>query len=134
MAAERARQRELPPPDVLEQVCRSVAHLEERASVFPERELVADVLGRLAGQVSLAEVRESIAGLVQDGHLVPAKLSHAPDAFVTDRALRAERGLIHLMQAGQGAATPLMTAEAVRAGLDTRDLTDGQRARPSPPS
>lgn len=128
MTAERARQRELPPPDVLEQVCRSVAHLEERASVFPERELVADVLGRLAGRVSLAEVRESIAGLVQDGHLVPAKLSHAPDAFVTDRALRAERGLIHMMQAGQGAATPLMTAEAVRAGLDTRDLTDGQRA------
>lgn len=109
------------PVSVLEQTCQSIAHLEERQSVFPARELLADVMGRQAGLYRLDEITGAVAQLAKDKHLVPAKLTHAAEAFVTKTALRAERGIIAEMQRGKGAATPFYK-EADAKSLDAKTL------------
>ncbi len=116
---------------LLGHVSRSVAHLEERVSVFPARDLITDVLERKAGIYQVDEIRAAVDRLAGDGHLVSASLTHAPDAFVTDRALRAERAIIRAMRDGRDAVKPLCPFRAVMGppnnGKPDIALTDGQR-------
>ena len=82
----------LPPaPSALEIVGRTVSRLEERYPVFAERELEALALGHSPGRHSLGEIREAVAWMVRDGHLVEAELRGSDRSYVTDRTLKAER-------------------------------------------
>ena len=76
----------LPPaPSALEIVGRTVSRLEERYPVFPERELEALALSHSPGRHSLGEIREAVAWMVRDGHLVEAELRGSDRSYVTDR-------------------------------------------------
>ncbi len=100
--------------------------VEERQSVFSEHELEALALGHSPGRHSLGEIRDAIAWLVRDGHLIDAELRRADRAFVTDRALKAERSTIAMMKAGIGAGAALARERDVAARLDGAGLTEGQ--------
>ena len=66
-------------------------------------------------------------GWFGDGHLVEARLSRADRAFVTDRALKAERSTIALMKAGIGVGEALAQGRrTLRSGLDGAGLTEEQ--------
>ena len=110
----------------LEIVHLCVRQLEERQSVFPEHQLEALALGHSPGRHSIGEIRDAVARMVGDGHLVEARLSRADRAFVTDRALKAERSTIALMKAGTGAGEALARDEDVAVRLDGAGLTEGQ--------
>ena len=112
---------------VQEAVWRAVEHLEERSSVFAAGDIAAHALGQAPGRYSVEEAEAAIEGLCRDGHLVEATLRGADRAFVTDRALRAERGNIAWMQEGIGAGRPAADAAAVERELAAGALTEGQR-------
>ena len=113
-------------PSTLEIVRGAMRHLEERQSVFAERELEALALGHSPGRHSIGEIRDAVAWMVRDGHLVEARLRRSERSFVTDRALKAERSVIAAMKAGMGAGRPLAREEAVAAHLASAGLTEGQ--------
>ena len=113
-------------PSALAIVRRCMRQLEERQSVFSEHELEALALGHSPGRHSLGEIRDAVAWLVRDGHLVEAELRRADRAFVTDRALKAERSTIAMMKAGIGAGAALARERDVAARLDGAGLTEGQ--------
>ncbi len=124
-AERRAEARSLLP--VHEAVWRAVAHLEERSSVFAAGDIAAHALGQAPGRYSLREVEAAVEELRRDGHLVAAALRGADRAFVTDRALRAERGNIAWMREGAGAGAPAAAGAAVERELAAGVLTEGQR-------
>ncbi len=113
-------------PSALAIVRRCMRQLEERQSVFSEHDLEALALGHSPGRHSLGEIRDAVAWLVRDGHLVEAQLRRADRAFVTDRALKAERSTIAMMKAGIGAGAALAPEKDVAARLDGAGLTEGQ--------
>ena len=118
----------LPPaPSALEIVGRTVSRLEERYPVFAERELEALALGHSPGRHSLDEIREAVAWMVRDGHLVEAQLRGSDRSYVTDRTLKAERRVIAAMKAGLGAGEALAGADEVAAHLAGAGLTAGQQ-------
>ena len=127
-SARRSRGRTvLPPvPTALEIAWRSVRHLEERQSVFAAGELETLALQHSPGRHSIEALREAIGMLVRDAHLVEANLRRADRAYVTDRALKAERALIAMMRAGTGAGEALTSEEEVQTRLAGAGLTDGQ--------
>ena len=112
---------------VHEAVWRAVAHLEERSSVFAAGDIAAHALGQAPGRYSVGEVEAAVEELRRDGHLVAAALRGADRAFVTDRALRAERGNIAWMREGAGAGAPMADGAAVESELAAGPLTEGQR-------
>ena len=113
-------------PSALAIVRRCMRQLEERQSVFSEHDLEALALGHSPGRHSIGEIREAVAWLVRDGHLIEAELRRADRAFVTDRALKAERSTIAMMKAGIGAGEALAREQDVAAGLDGAGLTEEQ--------
>ncbi len=131
-AAARARRERMqaearPALPVHEAVWRAVAHLEERSSVFAAGDIAAHALGQAPGRYSVGEVEAAVEELRRDGHLVQAVLRGADRAFVTDRALRAERGNIAWMREGAGAGAPAADGAAVERELAAGPLTEGQR-------
>ena len=117
-----------PEVGVLEAAARAVAAIEERMAVFPETEVQALVLGHAPGRYTLAEIDTAIAKLVRDGELVEAERRGAERAYVTDRAIRAERRILAMMRAGRNRGRTLANAALVKARLDRDALTAGQRA------
>ena len=113
-------------PSALAIVRRCMRQLEERQSVFSEHDLEALALGHSPGRHSIEEIRAAIAWLVRDGHLIEATLSRADRAFVTDRALKAERSTIAMMKAGIGTGSALAREQDVAARLDGAGLTGEQ--------
>ena len=113
---------------ILEAVARAVAALEERMAVFPASELQALVLGHAPGRYTLAEIDAAIETLVREGKLVEATRRGADRAFVTDRALRAERRILAVMRAGRNQGRTFAGAPSVEARLARTALTEGQRA------
>ena len=124
-AEKQAVARPLLPVD--EAVWRAVEHLEERSSVFAAGDIAAHALGQAPGRYSMGEVETAVEALRRDGHLVEATLRGADRAFVTDRALRAERGNIAWMKEGRGAGEPIADAAVVEPELAEGPLTEGQR-------
>ncbi len=114
-----------PVPSALDAVWRAAAHLEERTSVFAAVELKAFALGLAPGRLSMAAVDAAIDRLQRDGHLVEARLRRSDLAFVTDRALRAEREIVAWMK--QSTGKPLAQSAKVERRLAASDLTAGQR-------
>ncbi len=127
-SARRSRGRTvLPPvPTALKIAWRSVRQLEERQSVFAAGDLEALALQHSPGRHSIEAVREAIGMLVRDAHLVEANLRRADRAYVTDRALKAERALIAMMREGMGTGEALCGREAVEAYLAGAGLTEDQ--------
>ena len=115
-----------PEVGVLEAAARAVAAIEERMAVFPETEVQALALGHAPGRYTLAEIDAAIARLVRDGELVEAERRGADRAFVTDRALWAERRILAMMRAGRGRARALADTWTVETHLYRTRLTDGQ--------
>ncbi len=113
-------------PSAIEIVGRTMARLEERQPVFAAHELEALALAHSPGSHSIAAVREAVAWMVRDGHLVEASLSRADRAFVTERTLKAERRVIAAMKAGLGTAGPLAERDLVEAHLEGAGLMPGQ--------
>ncbi len=124
---ERRQAEARPALSVEEAVWRAVAKLEERSSVFAAGEITAQALGQAPGRYSVGEVEAAVEGLCRDGHLVAATLHGADRAFVTDRALRAERGNIAWMREGAGAGRPAADEAEVERELSGSPLTKGQR-------
>ncbi len=112
---------------VLEAVARAVAHVAERRTAIPEAEIRAVALGHAPGRYTLAEVDAAIARLVRGGELIEAERRGMDRAFVTDRAVRAERRVLESMRAGRGKGLALAGADAVEARLGASRLTGGQR-------
>ena len=126
--AVRAREpAEMAAPPAIEIVARAMEQLEERQPVFAAHELEAVALAHSPGVHSIGTVREAVAWMVRDGHLVEAQLSRADRAFVTDRTLKAERKVIAAMKAGMGKAGRLASRRRVEAHLAGAGLTPGQR-------
>ena len=113
-------------PSAIEIVGRAMAQLEERQPVFAAHELEAAALAHSPGVHSIGTVREAVAWMVRDGHLVEASLRGSDRAFVTDRTLKAERNVIATMKAGIGEAGRLAAKGRVEAHLADAGLTPGQ--------
>ena len=113
-------------PTAIEIVGRTMEQLEERQPVFAAHELEAVALAHSPGAHSIGAVREAVAWMVRDGHLVEAALRGSDRAFVTDRTLKAERKVIATMKAGIGEAGTLAGRRRVEAHLDGSGLTPGQ--------
>ncbi|MDE0278737.1 MAG: relaxase domain-containing protein, partial [Defluviicoccus sp.] len=113
-------------PSALEIVGQGMRHLEERQSVFAAGELEAFALAHSPGRHTLGEIRDAVEWMVRDGHLVEAGLRRTDRAFVTDRALKAERSTIAMMKAGIGRAKALAREDKVAAHLEGAGLTEGQ--------
>ena len=64
-------------PSALEIVGRAMEHLEERQSVFAAHQLEAHALGHSPGRHTLEAIRDAIAWMVRDRHLVEATVSGA---------------------------------------------------------
>ena len=108
-------------------MARAVAHVAERRTAIPEAEIRAVALGHAPGRYTLAEVDGAIARLVQGGELIEAERRGMDRAFVTDRAVKAERQVLASMRAGRGKGMALAGADAVEARLGASRLTEGQR-------
>ncbi len=116
-----------PERGVLEAVARAVAHVAERRTAIPEAEIRAVALGHAPGRYTLAEVDGAIARLAAGGELIEAERRGMDRAFVTDRAVKAERQVLASMRAGRGKGMALAGADAVEARLGASDLTRGQK-------
>ena len=115
-----------PERGVLEAVARAVAHVAERRTAIPEAEIRAVALGHAPGRYTLAQVDAAIARLGRDGELIEVERRGMNRAFVTDRAVKAERQVLASMRAGRGKGMALAGADAVEARLDASRLTEGQ--------
>ena len=113
------------PPTALEIAWRVLEQLEERASVFPEREALALALAHRPGLYRLEEIEGAFADLQRDRHLLPAIRRGVGAAWTTARAVRAEREVLARMKAGIGAVKPLAAHAVPEEAL--AGLSDGQR-------
>ena len=116
-----------PERGVLEAVARAVAHVAERRTAVPEADIRAVALGHAPGRYTLAEVDAAIARLVRDGELIEVERRGMDRAFVTDRAVKAERRVLASMRAGRGKGMALANGEMVEKRLEPSRLTRGQR-------
>ena len=116
-----------PERGVLEAVARAVAHVGERRTAIPEAEIRAVALGHAPGRYTLAEVDAAIARLVRGGELIEVERRGMDRAFVTDRAVKAERRVLASMRAGRGKGMALANGEMVEKRLEPSRLTQGQR-------
>ena len=116
-----------PERGVLEAVARAVAHVAERRTAIPEAEIRAVALGHAPGRYTLAEIDGAIARLVSGGELIEAERRGMDRAFVTDRAVKAERQVLASMRAGRSRGMALAGTDAVEARLGASRLTRGQR-------
>ena len=122
--AELSREPEL---GVLEAVARAVSHASERRTVLPEAEIRAVALGHAPGRYTLAEVDAAIGRLVRGGELIEVERRGMDRAFVTDRAVKAERRVLAAMRAGRGKGMALANGGRVEKRLDGTRLTRGQK-------
>ena len=112
---------------VLEVVWRAVEHVEERTTVFAASEVRAVALGHAPGVHAIEDIDAAMARLEREGHLVRTPRRGADLAFVTERALRAERAIVAWMREGADTREALIGHDALEALLGGARLTAGQR-------
>ena len=112
---------------VLEAVARAVAHVAERRTSIPEAEIRAVALGHAPGRYTLDDIDAAIDRLVRGGELIEVERRGMDRAFVTDRAVKAERRVLAAMRAGRGKGMALADGETVEARLEGSELTKGQK-------
>ncbi len=114
-------------PSALHAVRRAVEHLEERRTVFTADMLRALVLA--PGTWTLKEIDAAIDRLRREGHLIEATAARSDLAFVTDRAVTAERAVVRWMKRKSDASDQfVMDADRVERHLAASSLNDGQKA------
>ena len=116
-----------PETGCLEAVARAVAHFEERRTVIPAGEVRALALGHAPGRYRLEEIDQAIERLVADRHLREVAVRGHDRAFVTDRAVKAERAIIAAVRQGKGETSALVASDDVEARTRSTTLTAGQR-------
>ncbi|MDD9991280.1 MAG: AAA family ATPase, partial [Rhodospirillales bacterium] len=116
-----------PETGVLEAVARAVEHVAERRTFIPAAEIRAVALGHAPGRYRLAEVDDAIDRLVSGGELMETERRGMDRAFVTLRAVQAERRILAFMREGKGKARALANAKTVEERLAGSRLTRGQR-------
>ena len=77
----------------LEIVWRALEHFEARVSVISAADLEAVALGHAPGRHASAPIRDAIARLVRDGHLLETVHPRLDRAFTTPRIVEAEKAL-----------------------------------------
>ncbi len=93
-----------PERSVLEIVWRALESLEARVSVIPAADLEAVALGHAPGRHSPVAIRDAIARLCRDGHLLEIDHRRLDRAFTTPRIVEAERVLTAWVTATQADA------------------------------
>jgi len=81
------------------------------------------------GRYTLAEVDAVIARLVRDGELIEVERRGMDRAFVTDRAVKAERRVLASMRAGRGKGMALAGADTIERGSSLRASPGARRRR-----
>ena len=116
-----------PETGVLEAVARAVDHVSERRTWVPEAEIRAVALGHAPGRYTLGEVDAAIGRLVSAGELIEVERRGMDRAFVTERAVKAEKKILAFMREGRGKGKALVRPEAVEERLAESRLTRGQK-------
>ena len=102
-------------------------HLSERQTVFGHTDILAAVLGREPGKVTVGAAERAISTLEQDGDLHAAKgLGHGKH-WTTDGAVARESETITLMQAGRGSGKTIMRGWIATTKLHRGRLNEGQK-------
>ena len=117
----------VPEAGVLEAVARAVSHVAERRTAIPETEIRAVALSHAPGRYGLGEIDRAIDRLVRGGELIEVERKGMDRAFVTERAVWAERRILASMRDARGAGKALGDADAVEARLGGTRLTKGQK-------
>ena len=95
--------------------------------MLAEAEIRAVALGHAPGRYTLAGIDPAIGRLVRGGDPIEVKRRGMGRAFVTDRAVKAERRVLAAMLAGPRKGTALANWEMVEKRLDGTRLTRGQK-------
>ncbi len=117
----------VPETGVLEAVARAVEHVSERRTWVPEAEIRAVALGHAPGRYTLGEVDAAIGRLAASGALIEVERKGMDRAFVTERAVKAEKKILAFMRDGRGKGKALGNAKAVEERLTESRLTRGQK-------
>ena len=117
----------VPETGVLEAVARAVEHVSERRTWVAEAEIRAVALGHAPGRYTLEEVDRAIDRLAASGALIEVERKGMDRAFVTERAVKAEKKILAFMRQGRGKGKALARTEAVEERLAESRLTRGQR-------
>ena len=112
-------------PSALHAVRRAVEHLEERRTVFTANMLRA--LALAPGQWTLPEIDAAIGRLREEGHLIEATAARSDLAFVTERAVAAERAVLRWLKKSDAPGRFAIDAGSVERHLEAGTLNDGQR-------
>ncbi len=117
----------VPETGVLEAVARAVDHVSERRTSVPHAEIRAVALGHAPGRYTLAEIDDAVDRLAGDGELIEVERRGMDRAFVTLRAVRAERKILAFMRDGKGRGRALGNEKTIEERLADSRLTEGQR-------
>jgi conjugative relaxase-like TrwC/TraI family protein len=85
----------------------AVDHLECRTPVFSLTNVKTQILGHLAGQVSIDQIEAGIAQLEADGHIRKATRRQTYQPYVSAATLRTEEAVVDYMKDGIGKREPL---------------------------
>ena len=115
-AKARQAERERPAPDLFtgagysaaEAASWALAHVSEREAVFGHADLLAAVLARKPGAVTVDAAERAIAALEREGGLHAARGLGYGKHWTTDAAMARESEAIALMRAGQGVERSIM--------------------------
>ncbi len=134
-AKARQAERKLPAPDLFtdrgqpaaEAASWAVEHLSERQAVFGHGDLLAAVLAREPGAVTVDEAERAVSELEHEGGLHAARgLDHGRH-WTTDAAIGRESEAIALMHAGQDSGRPIMRRWIAETKLHGGRLNEGQK-------
>ena len=116
-----------PETGVLEAVARAVDHISERRTAVPRAEIRAVALGHAPGRYTLGDIDAAVDRLAAGGELIEVKRRGMDRAYVTLRAVKAERKILSFMRDGRGKGKALRDAEAIEERLAESRLTRGQK-------
>ncbi len=131
----RKTERKLPAPDLFtdrgqpaaEAASWAVEHLSERQAVFGHGDLLAAVLAREPGEVTVEAAERAVSDLEREGGLHAARgLDHGRH-WTTDAAMARESEAIALMHAGQGSGKAIMRGWIAETKLHGGRLNEGQK-------
>ncbi len=134
-AKARWAERDRPMPDLFtdrgqpaaEAASWAVEHLAERQAVFGHGDLLAAVLSREPGAVTVEAAERAVSDLEREGGLHAARgLDHGRH-WTTDAAIGRESEAITLMHAGQGSGKPMMRRWIAETKLHGGRLNEGQK-------
>ena len=116
-----------PPSPAAEAVAWALAHLSERAAVFPRADLFAAILAHAPGAIAMTEAEREVAALEKAGTLHAVNIPGAEDSLATERTVGEEREAVAQMHNGEGRGRAVMRGWQVQGRLSQGPLTAGQK-------